>query len=58
MKAQFKRADRSGAAYALVLGEHELAEGAVVVKPLRSGEQQFSVAREDLPGVLGRRVAG
>ena len=57
MKAQFKRADRSGAAYALILGDAELAEGTVVVKPLRSGEQQFSVARGELPEVLGNRLA-
>ena len=34
-KAQFKRADRSGAAFALVLGPDELARGAVALKPLR-----------------------
>ena len=39
-KAQMKRADRSGAAYALILGEDELAGGVMAVKPLRtSGEQ-------------------
>ena len=35
-KAQFKRADRSGAGLALVLGEDELADGAATVKYLRS----------------------
>ncbi len=34
-KAQFKRADRSGAALALVLGEDELRAGVVQLKPLR-----------------------
>jgi histidyl-tRNA synthetase len=34
-KAQFRRADRSGAALALVLGEDELARGIVQLKPLR-----------------------
>ena len=33
---QFKRADRSGAAWAAVLGDGELAEGVVRLKPLRS----------------------
>jgi len=56
MKAQFKRADRSGAAYALVLGDTELEAGTVVVKPLRSDEPQFAVALEELPGVLGGRL--
>ncbi len=35
MKAQFRRADRSGAAVALVLGESEAASGQLAVKPLR-----------------------
>jgi histidyl-tRNA synthetase len=40
-KAQFKKADRSGAAVAIVVGEQELADGTFSVKPLRGdGEQQ------------------
>ena len=40
MKSQFKRADASGARFALVFGEAELAQGMVAVKPLRGeGEQ-------------------
>jgi histidyl-tRNA synthetase len=35
MKAQFKRADASGARFAIVFGADELAAGAVTVKPLR-----------------------
>ena len=35
MKAQFKRADASGARFALVFGADELAQGLVAVKPLR-----------------------
>jgi histidyl-tRNA synthetase len=35
MKSQFKKADASGAAYALVFGEDELARGEVAIKPLR-----------------------
>ncbi len=35
IKAQFKRADASGAAFALVFGPDELANGMVAVKPLR-----------------------
>ena len=34
-RAQFKKADASGARYALVFGADELARGAVGVKPLR-----------------------
>jgi histidyl-tRNA synthetase len=39
-KKQFARADKWGASVALVLGEDEVANGNVVVKDLRSGEQQ------------------
>ncbi len=35
MKAQFKRADASGARVALVFGADEVARGEVAVKPLR-----------------------
>ncbi len=36
MKSQFKKADASGARYALIFGESELAQGSVAVKPLRA----------------------
>lgn len=48
---QLQYADRRGIPYALVLGPDELARGEVVVKHLRSGEQQ-SVARHAVAGVL------
>jgi len=46
-KAQFKRADRSGAALALVIGEDELASGHATVKFLREDrpQEQVSTAR-------------
>ena len=37
MKSQFKRADASGARFALIFGVDELAQGAVTVKSLRDG---------------------
>ncbi len=51
-KAQFKRADRSGAAVALVLGEDELANGSVTVKPLRGQGEQSQVPVDALPALL------
>ena len=39
MKSQFKRADASGARFALIFGEAELAQGSVAVKPLRVGAE-------------------
>ena len=52
MKAQFKRADRSGAAYALVIGEHEVAQNTVTVKPLRGDGAQCQISMGDLSGKL------
>ena len=46
MKAQMKAADRSGARLALIVGEHELAEQAVTVRPLRGGGDQVSAPRD------------
>jgi histidyl-tRNA synthetase len=43
-KTQFKRADKSGAHYALVLGEDEVARGVVAIKDLRGGQPQEECA--------------
>ena len=51
-KSQMKRADKSGAEIALILGEQELAEGKVGIKPLRSTDEQKSVALEELAATL------
>ncbi len=39
-KSQFKKADKSGARYALVLGEDELEKGIISLKPLRDKDDQ------------------
>ena len=39
-KSQMKRADKSGAHYAIILGDNEINEGVVSLKPLNGGEQQ------------------
>jgi len=51
-KSQMKRADASGAAYALIVGEDELKAGDVAVKPLRSDQVQTRVKREQVPATL------
>ena len=56
-KAQFKRADRSGAFYALVMGDNELANGTVALKALRSDEPQLEVGRDQLGELLQARFA-
>jgi histidyl-tRNA synthetase len=47
MKRRMQKADSSGARYAIILGDDELARGEAAVKDLRSGEQ-MSVAMSDL----------
>ncbi|MFP4560006.1 MAG: histidine--tRNA ligase [Thiohalorhabdus sp.] len=54
LKSQLKKADRSGARLALVLGEQEQAEGTVLVRDLASGEQE-SVPREGVEDHVIRR---
>ena len=56
-KSQLKRADKSNATYALILGEQELADGNIGLKPLRSTEDQISVAMNELAGMLAARLA-
>jgi len=56
-KAQFKRADRSGAPFAVVLGPDELAAGTVQVKNLRAeGSDQHAVPIDQLAAWLGERI--
>ena len=57
-KAQFKRADRSGARLALVLGEQELEAGTVSVKDLKGDAPQETVARQALGDWLCRYFDG
>ena len=51
MKSQFKKADSSGASFALVFGPDELAQGQVTVKSLRDG--QGAQRTETLADILG-----
>lgn len=50
-KAQFKKANASGARYALVFGGDELAAGKLACKPLLTQEQQFDWTLEDMQGL-------
>ena len=55
-KAQMKRADKSNAAYALLIGEQELADQTVGIKPLRSRDEQEHVTLENLVTVLQNKL--
>ncbi|MGM0525203.1 MAG: histidine--tRNA ligase [Pseudomonadota bacterium] len=48
MKKQIKKADKSGAEVALIIGENELAEQQVTVKPLRSDAEQKTLGHAEL----------
>lgn len=56
-KSQFKRADKSGAALALVLGDAEAAAGEVQIKPLRTAREQETVSFAALPRRLAEYLA-
>lgn len=51
-KSQFKKADKSGARYALILGEDELAQRVVGLKPLRDDSEQQNIGWDALAGHL------
>jgi len=57
-KSQMKKADASGAALALIVGEDELKAGAVTVKPLRDARPQQQVARPALAAQLREFLEG
>jgi histidyl-tRNA synthetase len=56
-KAQFRRADRSGARLALILGDNELERGVAGLKPLRldaeQGECTLAELSARIPAILG-----
>ncbi len=56
LKSQMKRADRSGARYALLLGDNELERGTIGLKSLRDDVAQTEVAAEVLAEELERRL--
>ncbi len=55
-KTQLRRADKSNAEYALILGEQEMAEQRIGLKPLRSDEDQSSIALAELATILAKRL--
>ena len=52
MKKQLKRADKSGAQIALILGDDEIAQKSVMVKYLRGQQEQQNMAFEKVPALL------
>jgi histidyl-tRNA synthetase len=56
-KAQFRRADKSGAGLALILGDDELARGVAALKPLRGGTGQTECPLDELPARVAAALA-
>ncbi len=54
LKSQLKKADRSGARVAVLLGERELAEGVVTIRDLVQGDQKTVARTEAVEVVAGR----
>ncbi|WP_370646647.1 histidine--tRNA ligase [Marinobacterium rhizophilum] len=55
-KSQMKKADRSGACVALILGDEEVARGVATLKPLRSDAEQIQVAWPQLAAELAKII--
>ena len=58
LKSQFRRADKSGALLALVLGADELSEGTITVKSLRDDSEQVTMAQSALADWLAGKLSG
>src|SRR5262249_42132271 len=56
-KAQFRRADKSGAPLALILGDDELSRGVVAMKPLRQESGQSDCPMPELPARIESTLA-
>ena len=57
-KSQMKKADASGAAYAIVIGENEVTSASVALKPLRGDGEQQTLPAENLADALAERLYG
>lgn len=55
-KSQFKKADKSGAAFALILGDDEVVRGEVAVKNLRVEQEQQSLSYSDAIAFLNNSL--
>ena len=56
IKSQMKRADKCGAAYALILGDDEVADKSVTIKNLRQNEEQQRVTQTELSAWLAGKI--
>ena len=52
LKSRLKKADKSGAYAAIIIGEDELKKGEILVKPLRLQKEQISCRKDELRKIL------
>ena len=57
MKSQMRAANKSGAAWAIIRGDDELAQGVAALKDMVAGTQE-TVSLQSLPEILAARIAG
>ncbi len=57
LKNQFKKADKSGAQYALIIGEHELKTRSISLKSLREDIPQQSLYQDELAEYLKLKIS-
>ncbi len=58
LKNQFKKADKSGARFAMIIGEQEFASQSVAIKPLRGEGQQEMVGWDNLIPYFKQKLSG
>jgi histidyl-tRNA synthetase len=56
-KSQMKRADKSGAAFAVILGDDEMKEGVAQVKSLRVDNVQATIKFDELAAFLLKQTS-
>lgn len=57
MKKQMKRADKTGAKLALIIGEDEMVSHSVVIKSLREQQDQQTLSIDDLEAYLAAQIS-
>ena len=56
LKNQFKKADKSGALFALILGDNELQQHSISIKSLRENTPQVTIKQEEVTGYLKQKI--
>lgn len=56
LKSQFKKADKSGAQFAIIIGEHEMNTHSVALKPLREDLPQQPLLQDELAEYLKLKI--